>query len=725
VAASEVRLRVPTQVDASADGTTVLVPGELMSVRTAPPADGEPALNGLDVRAGRAFGPADAQPGASVVAVDEHFAEVYDVDVPTRFRVGGGQEVTVVARALAPEHFIIRGRDGGFLAQSNHAVLFAPLPTVQRLAGLPGQANDVVLALRSGVDPDRVARELERVVAEVLPDAPVDVWTVDDDPVRTQMYDDIDGDQRLFDIFAVIVLAGAAFAAFNLTGRILEAQRREFGIGLALGVPVLRLAARPALVGAQVAFFGVVAGLGMGLIMQAAMSRLWQSLFPLPAWTTEFQPAVFARGAALGFVLPLVASVLPLRRTLRMAPVDAIRTTHRTPSGGWARWLARLPGSALTQLPLRNVLRAPRRTLLTAVGLGAAVAVLVGVMGLIDSVLATVDRGEADILADSPDRIEIDLESFGPADGPVVAAASDPALVEDAETGLRLPGRLGTGDDAFDVFVQTVDFSSPLWRPGVVRGSLDERRPGVVISAKAARDLDADVGDRVVLRHPVREGLGYRFEETSLPVLAVHGNPYRFLVYVDDDRADLFNLDGIVNTVRARPVVPTEQVQRELFVREGVQSVQPVSRFATSIRDRLEETIGLFDIVQVMVLLMAVLIAFNSTTINVDERAREHATMFAFGLPLRRVVWTSAVESAITGLLGTLLGLVVGRLLVGWMASVLLPRTLPDLEITPMVGGATVVTAFVVGVGAVTLAPLLTIRRLRRMNLPATLRVVE
>ena len=30
--------------------------------------------------------------------------------------------------------------------------------------------------------------------------------------------------------------------------------------------------------------------------------------------------------------------------------------------------------------------------------------------------------------------------------------------------------------------------------------------------------------------------------------------------------------------------------------------------------------------------------AFNSSSISVDERAREHATMFAFGVPLPTVI---------------------------------------------------------------------------------------
>jgi putative ABC transport system permease protein len=42
-----------------------------------------------------------------------------------------------------------------------------------------------------------------------------------------------------------------------------------------------------------------------------------------------------------------------------------------------------------------------------------------------------------------------------------------------------------------------------------------------------------------------------------------------------------------------------------------------------------------------------------------------------------------------------------------------------------VISGATVLTAFVLGVLAVGLAPLLTVRRLRRMDIPGTLRVVE
>jgi len=76
------------------------------------------------------------------------------------------------------------------------------------------------------------------------------------------LYDDIDGDQRFYDVFALLILLGAAFAAFNLMVRIVEAQRREIGIGMALGVAACPDRLRPLLVGAQVAALGALFGSG-------------------------------------------------------------------------------------------------------------------------------------------------------------------------------------------------------------------------------------------------------------------------------------------------------------------------------------------------------------------------------------------------------------------------------------------------------------------------------
>ena len=56
------------------------------------------------------------------------------------------------------------------------------------------------------------------------------------------------------------------------------------------------------------------------------------------------------------------------------------------------------------------------------------------------------------------------------------------------------------------------------------------------------------------------------------------------------------------------------------------------------------------------ILLLALLIAYSAASINTDERRREHATLFAFGLRVRRVLRMEVVEALLVGTLGTAIG---------------------------------------------------------------------
>ena len=124
-------------------------------------------------------------------------------------------------------------------------------------------------------------------------------------------------------------------------------------------------------------------------------------------------------------------------------------------------------------------------------------------------------------------------------------------------------------------------------------------------------------------------------------------------------------------------------------------------------------------------LALALLIAFNAFEHRIDERARESATMFAYGVRRRTVLGMAVAESAMVGLLGTVVGVVAGYLVLRWMFGSILGYHASRDRDRPVPGAGTLAVLVVLGVLAVALAPLLNVRRLRRMDIPATLRVVE
>lgn len=242
---------MPTQIDASTGARTVVVPGDIVGMPAA--AQAAPVAS-LYVAAGRGLQPVDATTATAVL--ESKFAADHDLPVQGEVALSGGQRVRYVGTGYTPEYFRITGRSGQLLGETGFAVLFMPLRSAQTATGRPGAVNDLVLRIVRGADRDRVQAQLAAAVAKLG----ATVTTRDDDPVYRGLYADARNDQKTWNMFAVLILLSAVFAAFNLIARLIEAQRRELGVGMALGVTRRVLALRPLLVGVQVAV--VVSSLG-------------------------------------------------------------------------------------------------------------------------------------------------------------------------------------------------------------------------------------------------------------------------------------------------------------------------------------------------------------------------------------------------------------------------------------------------------------------------------
>ena len=725
VTRADERLVVDSQIDASSGSESILVVARLEGADLR---DDE-RVDALWVRDGAV--PEGESPDAALL--EAKFADYWALEPGGTLTVAGGEPIEYTGLAVGPEDFFYEGPEGTLFAEGDLAPVYLPLDTAQAIVGRPGAVNDLVLTVASGADRGAIEAQLAEAMAAAGVSA--DVATRDDATSFRVLYEDIENDQRFWNALALLVLLSAALAAFNLVSRIVEAQRREIGIGMALGVSRSKLAIRPMVVGFQVAALGVVLGIGVGLLVGMAMADLLESFLPLPIHRSDFQFGVYAQAAALGFVIPLAAAAIPVWRALRVEPIEAIRTGHlAAKTSRLTDWTSRVhvPGSSLNQIPFRNVLRTPRRTVLTALGVGAAITALVTVLGMLDSFGRTIDQTGAELTKAGDDRILVQLDTFYPADSAVVAGVGAADSVGAVDPGLRLPATALTavdGGENLDLLLEFVDFENAAWTPTVATGHAGvEARTGILLAGKAADDLGVEPGDRLVLRHPARSAEGvFTLAETEVVVSGLHANPLRPFAFMDLERSELLGLTGAVNTLQVYPAADASRadVQRDVFGMDGVASSQPVARVSESFDQALEQFVGILFITAIAVLILALLIAFNATRITVEERRREHATMRAYGLPARTVVAAVVKESVLVGVVATAVGIVGGTVFLGWMLRSLAATTVPDLRMDIYLSPTTIALAAVVGVIAVAATPLFLIGRVRNMNIPDTLRVME
>ncbi len=725
------RLLFDTQVETVVEGEELLVHGRIVGMDLS---GGEPVVNDvylIDDAARPVSHSATPQ-----VLVNRGFSTFWDLPASGELTVGGDVGVDYVGSAVSPEFFLIIEGNGS-LGRSNLAVLFAPLDAAQDISGRSGVVNDLVLTLEPGADAAAVSQQLIEAAAStdgVL----LDVLTREATPSYIGLTGSPEIDQGIYNAISLLLFAGAAFAALNFSARMVEAQRREIGNSMAIGEHPRTIVVRPLLIGLQIGIIGMILGVAVGYAIAFQTVSVVQEVVWLPIFEQSFQAGIYAQAMALGFAVPVLAVLWPVLRAVRVRPVDAIRSSHLASRGGsLGPIISRipLPGRSLERMPFRNLMRAPRRTFLTLLTFTMSLAIMFAMLGLGSTFTATLDDGNEELLGGEPDRFTVQLDSFYPVNSPQVQDVLTHPTVQLGEPAMVLGADVtaAASDDTadpirLDLAVRFVDFGSTVWTPTATEGSLSPRSPGIVLADKAARDLGVGVGDDVTVTHPALVDGAFTYSTRTVGVAAIHPHPLRLNAYMDLSQASTWGFGGLANIVTGVPADGSSlnDVKRALFGSgTGVTLVQGLSETFQSLEDSLEQSSSVFVITRIFVIFLVMLIAFNTANINVDERSRDHATMFAYGIPVRRVIANLSVEGLLLGVVAVVLGGLFGYALLLWMALFLMPTAVPDVGMIVSVRWWEMAASFVVALAAIALAPMFPGRKLKKMFIPGQLRVME
>ncbi len=104
---------------------------------------------------------------------------------------------------------------------------------------------------------------------------------------------------------------------------------------------------------------------------------------------------------------------------------------------------------------------------------------------------------------------------------------------------------------------------------------------------------------------------------------------------------------------------------------------------------------------------------FNASNLGAEERSREHATMFAFGIRIRRVALMAVGESFALAVVGVGLSLGFGAAALHWILASVFPAAIPDLAVLEEIEAASYLVTVGIALAAALAAPWLNVRRMR------------
>jgi putative ABC transport system permease protein len=705
-----VETRVVRTAILDVEGFEEPVIGQLVSI----PERGEPRVNRLALREGRL--PQFGRPDEAVLT--EPFAQAHALVPGDHLRAvinGRWRELTVVGIALSPEYVYAIGPGALMPDDRRFGVLWMGHEALQAAFDLDGAFNDVSLALLRGTDPDAVIDRVDRILARY---GGIGAYARADQLSNWFLMSEIDQHRTLATILPTIFLAVAAFLTHMVLGRLIAVERSEIGLLKAFGYSNRDIAAHYARFALGIGTAGVLLGWFLGYWLGLYHTRLYADFYHFPFLLFRPGPQAFVIAGAVSLGSALIGALAAVRSAAALPPAEAMRPPapplfRRTVISEFG-FVQRLDQP--TRILLRQVIRWPGRSFITAAGIGMSVAVLVTSMQWLDAINHMVD-----VYFLQAQGQDISVGFAEPRSSEIERDLARLPGVRSTEPMRAVAAKLRHGWREEREAVQGLPAKQQLYHVYDAEGRALELPPdGLVISTMLAKLLDVDVGESITVE--VLEG---RRPVLEVPVVATFETYIGSPAYMD--------IDALDRLMRERPSVTAvhlrvDQLQRETLFRElkslpRVSSVTVKEAAVQTFHETMAKTITIFvSFFIIFACALAFGVTYNAARIALSERGRELATLRVLGFTRAEISYILLGEVALLTFFALPFGCAVGF----GLASLIVQAFETELYRVPLVIlPETYGWAMVIGLAATAVSAFLVRRRVDRLDLIAVLKTRE
>lgn len=474
-------------------------------------------------------------------------------------------------------------------------------------------------------------------------------------------------------IFPVVLYLVAAMVTFTTMTRFVDEERTNAGIFKALGYRTRDIILKFVLYG----FFAGTIGTLLGTLLgHYFLSGIISNIITQGMVIGESREYFYGDMTLIALGLSFIASVLPAYWVSRKELKEEanLLLLPKPPVSGSKIFLERLHFiwkrlSFTHKVTARNLFRYKQRMLMTIFGVAGSVALLFAGLGIQSSVRGVSKRQFQEILsyelivaqktnASSQESKELtnrleksDIKDYRPIYSKVIEAS--------------LKG--GRDKQTITMMVtDRTDFAPFVSLRSIKQGESLSLKKGVIISSKLAQLARVTVGDRLTL------------DGHSFKVAGITENYVGHFVYMDQASYQKIygkrtSANSYLVQLRNPSTRKVQTVSRDMMDHAAVKAVSQnasmISLF-NSVAKSLDTTMMILVVVSI---LLAIVILYNLTNINVAERIRELSTIKVLGFHNKEVTLYIYRETILLSIIGILMGLVGGYYLHQFLIAMIAP----------------------------------------------------
>lgn len=486
---------------------------------------------------------------------------------------------------------------------------------------------------------------------------------------------------QIAQVFPLLFFLVAALVSLTTMTRMVDEERVLIGTFKALGYSNGRIASKY-LVYAMVAS-GVGSIVGIVLLSQFLpwfIMNAYAIIYVVPCRPTPIDPALFLLAAGLSVGITVAATLFAAMATLREKP--AALMLPRAPKAGKRILLERIRPlwsrmSFSWKVTARNLFRYKRRFFMAIIGIAGCTGLLLTGLGLQNAINDIIDKQYGELyhynaivrmdsdVADAEKnavakRVEADSE------GPKAWVLTENKIV-------RAPGASDDIDQRVELNVpqdtqEFGNFNTLRTRVGHKPLAIDDE--GVLISEKLATKLGVSVGDSIAI-----------YDEDAIGNATGEGREVRVSGIMENYVAQYVLMSPALyeSTMGEAPSYATllanvaegddvrEVFSDDVLAMDGVKTVTYNDETINSYRSMLKSVDSVVVVLVVAAALLAFVVLYNLTNINITERVREIATLKVLGFTPHEVNAYIYRETMLLSLIGAFVGLFLGIAMEGYV----------------------------------------------------------
>lgn len=495
------------------------------------------------------------------------------------------------------------------------------------------------------------------------------------EPGQLPMNDVLQGILLLMGLLGVLSLFLSIFLVVNTVSALLTQQKRQIGVMKAVGGGTLQILGMYLVMVFSYGVMALMIAIPFGMYGARKLSSVLAVFFNFDLYSMDVPPQTYLIQAAVGLILPVLASLVPFLSNLRISAAEAM-SSYTMGKGRFGKnwidhflsganlWFVRKLSIRSILLSVRNTFRNKGRLTLTLITLTLGSATFISVFNVRASLSSTVE----DMIKWFNCDTMFALDRSYRADKVQSEAESIPGVTK-TDVWIQLPTRLVRRDESESgmiyMFAPTVRPDSLIVSPSLAEGrwlAPGDENAVVVPSALLIDEPELELGGDIVLKidgdEHVFKIVGTFKGMAFLPIVYVN---YDYITKITNRTGEA---DAVMIATQQHDSVYVDAVTRTLEERFNLVGIE--IGLATTINTERRDAEASFDAIVALLLLMAILLALvgglglmGTMSINVLERTREIGVLRAIGAPNRSVASVFVLEGIIIGLMSWAMGAAV------------------------------------------------------------------